>query len=163
MEAMQAGWRLYPVTRTGAPGCCCLCYSRLRALPCLLAAYLASALLVNCVKKRWFLLLLVAPQVSNYLSFSKEDTDEQKKAELAGVVAVGEQLWVKVRGRAKGRGQRDSALGGVCLCRMGARTCFSTGPRGCYQLATSTRWCSPSCHALAMPWCPTLGTTISLP
>lgn len=39
-------------------------------------------------------------QVSNYLSFSKEDTDEQKKQELEGVVNVGEQIWVKVRARA---------------------------------------------------------------
>ncbi|KXZ49883.1 hypothetical protein GPECTOR_19g334 [Gonium pectorale] len=40
--------------------------------------------------------LVHTSQVSNYLSFSKEDSDEQKKAELAGVVTVGEQIWVKV-------------------------------------------------------------------
>ncbi|PNH10420.1 hypothetical protein TSOC_002850, partial [Tetrabaena socialis] len=41
--------------------------------------------------------LVHTSQVSNYLSFTREDTDEQKKAELGGVVTVGEQMWVKVR------------------------------------------------------------------
>ncbi|GIL65986.1 hypothetical protein Vafri_19629 [Volvox africanus] len=40
--------------------------------------------------------LVHTSQVSNYLSFTREDTDEQKKAELNGVVTVGEQIWVKV-------------------------------------------------------------------
>jgi hypothetical protein len=45
--------------------------------------------------------LSVMRQVSNYLSFSREDSDEQKKAELAGVVTAGEQIWVKVRARVR--------------------------------------------------------------
>jgi hypothetical protein len=35
-------------------------------------------------------------QVSNYLSFGREDSDETKKAEMGGVVAVGDKVWVKV-------------------------------------------------------------------
>jgi len=34
-------------------------------------------------------------QVSDYLEFGKEDTQEEKAAALASVVAVGEHLWVK--------------------------------------------------------------------
>ncbi|GFR46504.1 hypothetical protein Agub_g8085, partial [Astrephomene gubernaculifera] len=40
--------------------------------------------------------LVHTSQVSNYLNFTREDSDEQKKAELGGVVTVGEQIWVKV-------------------------------------------------------------------
>mmetsp|Transcript_26220 Transcript_26220/g.77861 ORF Transcript_26220/g.77861 Transcript_26220/m.77861 type:complete len:587 (-) Transcript_26220:1722-3482(-) len=40
--------------------------------------------------------LVHSSQVSNYLSFSREDTDEEKKAELGGVVAPGDKVWVKV-------------------------------------------------------------------
>lgn len=35
-------------------------------------------------------------QVSNYLSFTKEDSDEEKKAEMAGVVSIGDRVYVKV-------------------------------------------------------------------
>jgi hypothetical protein len=35
-------------------------------------------------------------QVSSYLSFSREDTDEEKKAELGSVVALGDTVFVKV-------------------------------------------------------------------
>ena len=40
--------------------------------------------------------LVHASQVSSYLSFSREDPDEVKKAELAGVVAIGDMIWIKV-------------------------------------------------------------------
>jgi len=40
--------------------------------------------------------LVHSSQVSNYLSFTRDDTDEEKKAELAGIVAVGDVVWVKV-------------------------------------------------------------------
>ena len=35
-------------------------------------------------------------QVSNYLSFTRDDSDEEKRAELASVVAIGDVLFVKV-------------------------------------------------------------------
>ena len=35
-------------------------------------------------------------QVSEHLRFTKEDSDEEKVASLAGVVAVGDSVWVKV-------------------------------------------------------------------
>ena len=35
-------------------------------------------------------------QVSNYLSFNKEDSDAEKKGEMAGVVSIGETVYVKV-------------------------------------------------------------------
>lgn len=37
-------------------------------------------------------------QVSSYISFTKEDSDESKKAELEGVVNVGDVVHVKVGG-----------------------------------------------------------------
>ena len=40
--------------------------------------------------------LVHSSQVSNYISFSKDDTDEEKKAELAGCVSVGDTVYVKV-------------------------------------------------------------------
>lgn len=40
--------------------------------------------------------LVHSSQVSNYLSFTRDDSDEEKKAELAGIVAVGDVVWVKV-------------------------------------------------------------------
>lgn len=40
--------------------------------------------------------LVHSSQVSNYLSVSRDDPDEVKKAELAGVVSIGEQIYVKV-------------------------------------------------------------------
>ncbi|KAF5840637.1 hypothetical protein DUNSADRAFT_16010 [Dunaliella salina] len=40
--------------------------------------------------------LVHSSQVSSYISFSKEDSDESKKAELTGVVNVGETVYVKV-------------------------------------------------------------------
>jgi hypothetical protein len=36
--------------------------------------------------------LVHSGQVANYMDFNREDTDEEKKAALAGVVAVGEQV-----------------------------------------------------------------------
>ena len=38
----------------------------------------------------------VSLQVSNYLSFTRDDSDEEKRAELASVVAIGDVLFVKV-------------------------------------------------------------------
>ena len=35
-------------------------------------------------------------QVSGFLSFDKEDTDEEKKAGIASIVSLGDQVWVKV-------------------------------------------------------------------
>uniref|UniRef100_A0A7S3VHF1 S1 motif domain-containing protein n=2 Tax=Dunaliella tertiolecta TaxID=3047 RepID=A0A7S3VHF1_DUNTE len=40
--------------------------------------------------------LVHSSQVSSYISFSKEDSDESKKAELTGVVSIGETVYVKV-------------------------------------------------------------------
>ena len=39
--------------------------------------------------------LSTAVQVSDYLEFGKEDTQEEKAAALANVVAAGEHVWVK--------------------------------------------------------------------
>jgi hypothetical protein len=43
-------------------------------------------------------------QVANYLDFTAEDTDEDKKRALAEVVGLGDTAWVKVGGRRGGGG-----------------------------------------------------------
>lgn len=56
-------------------------------------------------------------QVSNYLSFTKEDHDEEKKAELAGVVAPGDKVFVKVGTVTRTlRGSKSLTLGCFGLC-----------------------------------------------
>jgi hypothetical protein len=60
-------------------------------------------------------------QVANYLDFTPEDTDEDKKRALAEVVGLGDTAWVKVGGVGAGRcmwGARGYGRGqggwGVC-------------------------------------------------
>ncbi|KAJ9532328.1 hypothetical protein QJQ45_010367 [Haematococcus lacustris] len=54
--------------------------------------------------------LVHASQVSEWIKFNREDSDEQKKAELAGVVSIGEVVYVKVveviEDDGSGRGQK---------------------------------------------------------